>query len=373
MEILEVLAVLDYRNYLHTQKKTELTANELANYLRRKPFGQGKLSRHDIAEIMMANYLNVGNSVSHIVPKKSSSKPINPQTTKLLFLEDYIRLCARNKQTLNTRGLSRYFDRDLPVFYNNAYLKHDLLNSPTTLILKICVEFEKQIESCTRNLSKPLRLSEIAKKVQLSEIFVQLVHLLPFINPKTLIEDQIKGQAFWVGLYNILRLHAIIENSRKGEISDNLLLDENSKLYKRTFYCVAGMNITTKDIKYGLLGAQSSRKGKGRFFKFNLICGYPARNSEKWFKPLDYRNRLICSANEPNTLKNLASGVVYTPSSPYLTDKFAKNVDSKISNFFETPNLQMNLILYNSINVFNSPESAKKELPPNRSYLRNNY
>lgn len=65
-----------------------------------------------------------------------------------------------------------------------------------------------------------IALKEAVKNLDLSEQFVQLIHLLPFIDPTSIINDTAKGRAFLIELHNVMRLHSIIEYSKTGVVRD---------------------------------------------------------------------------------------------------------------------------------------------------------
>lgn len=317
MERQDIATVLEFRIYLSTKKKKSFTITELMNYFFRKPFGKSKKSQDEVLNLLKTEVANMAKSLSYIVPKSCPTEGIDFKKTKFVFLEDHIKQCAKKRSVLNTAQLNKYFEHELPVFYNKEYMKHGLLIDPISLVEKINRVIEHSFETIRTQANGPVDIRQAASSLSLSEQFIQLVHLLPFIDPKDIIQERKKGQSFFIRLYNVLRIHATIEFSKANSLSDADISNECSSIYQNYYYNVAGVNLTAYDIKYKLLECVKPyvKSSMPSFFSC-FGCGAGKVLSKTRLKMCDYRRRLVCGEVDKESSLDMHAGLTlqyFTP------------------------------------------------------------
>lgn len=298
MEKQDIAIVLDFQTYLRSRKRQEFTLSELVEHIHSMPFNSYKKTKEEIKALLKSSFMNVSNPLAYIVPRKVSQEKSSDSRTAYMFLEDFVKCELQKKHVLNAGHVARYFPGRLPVFYNKEFLKHEMLSQPFILIDKIA-----KLMQCAINAKfgheNAVQLRDAAAKLDISEQFTQLIHLLPFIDPIALMRDRCKGQAFFVCLYNVMRLHCLVEYSRTNCLKESDIIDENLKIFDGYYYNVAGVNLSLADIRVNLLKCKNSTD-KRRVSKplAWLLCGSGSANKCKSFGLIDYRRRLACSAPE---------------------------------------------------------------------------
>ena len=298
MEKQDIAIVLEYQTYLRSRRRQEFTLSELVEHIRSMPFNSYKKTKEEITNLLKSSFANVSNPLAYIVPKKVSQEKSSDSRTVHVFLEDFIRSELQKKHVLNAGHVARYFPGRLPVFYNKEFLKHEMLTQPLILIEKIA-----KLMQCAMNAKfgqeTATQLKDAAANLEISEQFTQLIHLLPFIDPTSLMQDRFKGQAFFVCLHNVMRLHCLVEYSRTNSLRDSDIVGENPKIFDGYLYNVAGVNLSLTDIRINLLKCKSSNDKKREAKPFAwLLCGSGSSSKSKGFGLVDYRRRLVCSASE---------------------------------------------------------------------------
>lgn len=313
MEKQDVATVLEFRTYLKVKRKTAFRLDSLVDYFFYTPFQTCKRSREELTKLIVDNFADVRKPLAYILPQKVQNEGETPSKAEFIFLEDQIIKLAKKPNVLNVSRLKRYFESELPVFYNKEYQKHELLTQPFALMGKITKLLDLVIKAVAKT-PQALSLKDVAPKLELTEQFIQLVHLLPFIDPQTLISDPQKGQSFFVDLYNVMRIHGFVEYSKIAMLKDSDIIKQDSKVYTSFYYSVAGVNLNLVDLKYNLLkfkcGGRSDDQPRTNSWLF--FCKSKS-TTPKAFKALDYRQRLVCGRLGDNHIARMHAGVWLQP------------------------------------------------------------
>lgn len=262
MEKQDIALVQDYRNYLRVRNRTEFTLLQLVDHIYCKPFGSSKRTKDEILKLLTTEFVNTTKPMAFVIPKKGNLDSFRAKETRLALLEDYIRAKISKKKVLNARRVDKYFEVQLPVFYNKEYHKHDLLQRPSVLVGKIARSIQSSINLNGLTQTSRIKINEAIPNIQFTEQFIQLIHLLPFIDPASIMADKAKGQLFFINLYNILRLHAIVEYSKLSTIRESDIQSESSQIYNGLYYNIAGDNFSLNDIKYNILQVKTKNEVK---------------------------------------------------------------------------------------------------------------
>lgn len=312
MEPEKFAKVHEFRSFLKATKEVEFTLDGMANYFTNTPFQKIKKSKNELIDIIKTEFADVGKPLAHIVPVTNYKKGISITRTQFMLLEDYIRVSTRAKSVLNCSNFGKYFIDRLPVFYNSEYRLHESLTTPLILLQKITWALECDMQAYISKALSPPKLGDLLPNVKLSEKFVQLIHLLPFIDPQSIMSDKATGHQFFVGVYNIMRLHILTELSKSMPSKNRTTLLSDTAVYQQFYYNIAGVNLCLNDIRYGILGIHEPDEKSNKNMKTSWICFKPIKKQVfLGFSPYDYRNRLVCGPKDGGLDVVLHSGAYY--------------------------------------------------------------
>lgn len=311
MQRQDVSLVLDFRTYLRSKKRSEFTLTQLADYMACTPFGSSKRVKNEILAMLANDCANLQLPLAYMLPVKQSERAIGANT-KLVYKEHFIRKQLYKPGVLNGNQLTRYFQAQLPVFYNSEYRKHELLQQPLALMNKIAESLNCVLQPFIAESGRASSFRFAIPKLYLPENFFQYIHLLPFIDPQSLMADKSLARQFFAQLYNIMRLHLFIVYCKLHNGKECDASNERSAFFSQYSYNVAGNNFSLDDVKYNILKCRkplkpSEEKGSQGFMSI-FICSKPQASKAKPFCKNDYRNRLVCGDENTDCLDLLHSG-----------------------------------------------------------------
>lgn len=312
MEVANISRVQDFRAYLNSKRRVEFTLNDMAEYLSGMPFQKPTKSKDEYIHLIKQELADCSKPLAHVVPIKNSKEEIKPSKTKIVMLEDYIRIKGSKRSVLNCAKSEKYFSGQLPVFYNREYHKHEVLTTPLILMEKIVNSLDRDLRMQVRQVGNPPLLKDVLLCVAPSERFIQLIHLLPFIDPKQIITDKAAGQQFFTELYNVMRLHILMSQNANNLNKSRIAITEDATIYQNYHYNVAGVNLCLNDIRYGILGCTEKTQSGNKITKVSWICfKAPTKQIYSQFNTYDYRNRLVCGPRSGRVAIALHEGIYY--------------------------------------------------------------
>ena len=308
MEIQDIAIVLDFKTYIHSTRRKDFTLVQLINYFFETPFGKTKKTKEAVTALVRTECSNPSKPLSYVVPVRRAPSAAEWRSARYMFLEDYIRSCATGSRVMNTRRMTEYFPRQLPVFYSKEFQKHRLLGQPMALIEKLIKTFQVANASLLYQEKDNPDFAAIAPKIVLTEQFIMYTHLLPFVDPESIIADKTRARQFFTQLFNIMRVHILAEHYKTSGLKNSE--DWQNVIYEQYHYNIAGENYSLNDIRYMILGygqAKPSANTKSSFLSA-FLCSKRKVHVQKSQPLTDYKSRLVCGRSDSSMDPRLLSG-----------------------------------------------------------------
>lgn len=239
--------VLRYRVLLKAKGKSVFKGKYFVSYMASRP--EVYYSREELVSLIRTHYASASSPETYIIADGNKGYEFGDNDHKYTFLDIYLAQLSKNPKVINLRHIDSYFSADLPVFYLREHENHPLLSDPMEILKKLRMLIDKYISKPKDKPMSSVGWARISKNEPVIEQCVQLAHLLPFINPKVLLDDLNSRRVFMLDLSAVMKFYILIEKHIEPSV-DALSRDSRAmKAFNQYQFNIAGTNLFLKDVE----------------------------------------------------------------------------------------------------------------------------
>ena len=286
--------VLSFRKYLRYKEQVFFTGKQLIDHFYTQIEVKPNLSRGELAKHISGIFANSRSSKTYIIPKNGKGYSFKDSGKVYLFLDTYIELQGQKQKAINCLDYKLYFKENLPVFYMPESKTHFFLSKPHQLISRLTDLIKDIVRKGSSKEGAKFNYPVVAASTRLTDKFNQLIHCLPFLESSLIVGNPNLKKAFFINLYNVMHIHAVINHFAKKGYSRNLSPFQRFKLLNSTIYNVCGVNLSLNDIEHGILRNNNNFGNKGFKTFWQVMLGKPySDTSKKRFSAHDIREKFV--------------------------------------------------------------------------------
>ena len=268
--------LLRYRALLKSKSKIMFKGKYLISFITSRP--EISKSREELVHIIRTHFANANSAETYIIAQNNKGYVFGDDSHKYMFLDAYLAQQSKNSKILNLRHVETYFSSDLPVFFAPEKNKHPLLAQPLEILRRSRQLIDRYIAAVREKPQSSVAMAQRSKSDPIVEQYIQLVHLLPFIDAKALIDDINFRKAFMSELLTVMKFYMLLDINKEPGVNISVLSSKKMRSFSKYYFNIAGTTLSLKNIeKIALHGGKSYEKKLIRRSCFGFLAA-PSSN-----------------------------------------------------------------------------------------------
>jgi len=299
--------VKDHNRFLGSDIKSVFTGSAFIDWLINN-YNPTHANREELLRLVKEELFNASLPMQFIYPLEQGGDFLDSDKHFYRFINDQFKEYKKDPNLLNLYGIDA---SGLQFFFENT-------NGET--IFSVSEELQKATEELYSNFLDETKTLVDYIRIEESEIFntglLPILAKLAFVSITPLLENANQCKAFFINIYNLMNIHAMVVRYRKEKKLDLHVL-QRPLFYSQYKYNIGGQIYTLSDIEQGILRKNSSLAGD--VASTVLEFAFNAKPKGERFTLQDPRRKFVLEYLDPRIHFALNPGTVSGPEYKYYT------------------------------------------------------